>query len=326
MSALDTVFPKEDRPSQGNRGLGVVLLGDFETGKTFFIGTCPETVILLDLDDGTEAMWEQYDFVSDETYEGNFAGKDIRVIEIPISSSLEESGLDDVDDIEDIEFETNLVNAIENYEKEFAKVEALARGGHLKGCTVALDTATWLWLGCMDYMKYKVLKLDTTAKNYVNQQWDWDIANKKYINLYKRLMALRKYGVNVVITVHVKEAYEATSSNGRTSVSKTDNLVPHWMKKSPQMSPLILQIDKKVVVEDGKAVEKRMTRCVRMRGVPNAKKLFKPIEDITYQKLLEELHNVRLRSEGKLVEGDEQEATSTTKATPTVRRRTRRVV
>ena len=85
-------------------------------------------------------------------------------------------------------------------------------------------------------------------------------------------------------------------------------------------------IDKKVVVEDGKAVEKRMTRCVRMRGVPNAKKLFKPIEDITYPKLLEELHNVRLRSEGKLVEGDEQEATSTTTTTPTVRRRTRRVV
>ena len=64
---------------------------------------------------------------ADETYEGNFAGKDIRVIEIPISSSLEESGLDDVDDIEDIEFETNLVNAIENYEKEFCWESAKCR-------------------------------------------------------------------------------------------------------------------------------------------------------------------------------------------------------
>ena len=52
----------------------------------------------------------------------------------------------------------------------------------------------------------------------------------------------------------------------------------------------------------------------------------KPLEEEEIEKLLEELHNVRLRSEGKLVEGDEQEATSTTTATPTVRRRTRRVV
>ncbi len=308
MPKLDKLFPKTKRPSQKDRGLGVVVHGDWETGKTFLACTAPEPVLILDMDDGTEALWEQYDHVEGEAFEGNFADRDIRIIEIPIASEMDDAGLDDTADINIIEFETNLVNALDTYEKEFAKVEALAIAGELNGGTVCLDTATWMWMGSMDFMKYKVLKMDPTARNFVEQMWDWDVANKKYINLYKRLMGLRRHGVNVIINVHVKDKWETKQVKGKAKGVKTDQTEPHWQKKSPQMSPFILEIEKVVSYDEelGMAVEKRITKCVRMRGVPNATKLWNPVEDITWEKLLNELHEVRKRHEEGGVEAHQQ--------------------
>ena len=315
MSKLDELYPKKKRPSQKKRGLGVVVLGDWETGKTYLIRSAKEPVMILDMDDGCEAFWEQYDPVTTKTHPGLFADKDIRIIEIPIAEELQNPDLDDID-MDDIDFQTSLVNSLANYEREFAKIELIAQAGELEGGTVALDTATWLWLSSMDYMKYKVLKLDPTAKSYVKQQWDWDVANKKYINLYKRLMALRKYGVNVIITVHVKDKWEEKEVKGKIKGVKTSEMIGHWQKKSPQMSPLILQIDKKTVVVDGKVVEKRIARCIRMRGVPNAKKLFGKIEDITWDKLEHEIHNVLVKHE-EIVAKQKSDGHTTSTSSPT---------
>lgn len=321
----DNVFPKEDfklkEPSK--QGLVVILQGDAEAGKTFFIGTCPGTIFLLDMDDGTETLGQQYSPKTDTLYKGNFAGKDIRHLSIPVFSDDKNSNLEHIEDIEDIEFETNLVSALEKYEKYFTQIEVLAQRGELVGDTVALDTATWLWMASMDYMKYKVLKLNSTSKNYVNQQWDWDIANKKYINLYKRLVALRNYGVNVVITVHVKDAFDVSEGGGKTIVTRKDQKEPHWMKKSPQMSPLIINIQHKTDIDEaGKVVRRRISKCVRMRGVANARELFQPIEDITWDKLLDELENIRLYSKSEKVTPSNTES-NTVSTTPTIKRRRR---
>lgn len=302
----------------------VVLGGQSETGKTFFACTAPEPIILFDIDDGTEALWEQYDDITGETYKGNFDDKDIRVIEIPIEADLADTNLEDVDDIDIIEFATNLINALNIYEIEFAKIEQVARAGGLEGGTFVVDTVTWIWMGSMDRMKYKILELDPSTKNYVEQRWDWDIANKKYINLYKRMTGLRRYGVNVIILVHTKDKYEEKKIEGKKKIVKSDtDEVFHWQKKSPQMSPLILHVMKKMRMNDetGKAEEVRETKFVRIRGLPNAARLSRPIIDITWDKLLQELHEIRVRHDDGGVEADNNAETENKSARR--RRRTR---
>jgi len=325
---LDSMFPKKKRPSQKKRGRKVVLGGKSETGKTYFSCTAPEPVILFDIDDGTEALWEQYDDVTDEVYDGIFADRDIRIVEIPIDVELANAEIENLEDAEIIEFATSLVNALNTLEIEFAKVEQIAKAGGLEGGTFVLDTVTWMWMASMDRMKYKILELDPTARNYVKQMWDWDIANKKYVNLYKRMMGLSRYGVNVIILSHTKDAYEEREEKGKKKVVKSDNEVFHWMKKTPQMSPLILHARQRMRLVDGKATNVRETTFVRLRGVPNAARIARPIYDITWDKLMEELHYIRTVHEDGGIEsptptqperrrrrGSSKDAETTTEAT-----------
>lgn len=291
---LNELFPKTKRPSQKKRGRKVALGGQSETGKTYFACTAPEPVILFDMDDGTEALWEQYDDITGETYDGIFADRDIRIIEIPIDVELDEHTIEDLEDAEIIEFATSLVNALNTLEIEFAKIEIVAKAGELNGGTFVLDTVSWMWMAAMDRMKYKILQLDPTAKNYVKQMWDWDIANKKYINLYKRMMGLSRYGVNVIILAHTKEKYEEKEVKGKKKIVKSDTEeVFHWMKKTPQMTPLILHARQRMMMVDGAACNVRETNFVRIRGVPNAARIARPIYDLTWDKLMEELHYIR---------------------------------
>lgn len=292
---LDEFFPAKKRPSQKKRGRRVVLGGKSETGKTYFACTAPEPVILFDIDDGTEALWEQYDDITGETYEGNFADRDIRIVEIPIDVEIDDHTIENLDDAEIIEFATSLVNALNTLEIEFAKIEKVAKAGGLDGGTFVMDTISWVWMASMDRMKYKILQLDPTAKNYVKQMWDWDIANKKYINLYKRMMGLSRHGVNVIILAHTKDKYDEKEEKGKKKIVKSmTEEVFHWMKKTPQMSPLILHARQKMAMVEGVPTLLRETNFVRMRGVPNAARIARPIYDLSWDKLMEELHYIRI--------------------------------
>ena len=186
---LDQFIPKQKRPKLKDRGWAVIMGGDFETGKTYFAASCPDPIIIIDMDQGTEALWDQYDYVKQEEYKGLFPDKDIRVIEIRVDSELENSGLDE--DM-DLDFDTGFVNAFINAKEAVKNVTKALQAGAKIG-TVVFETASWLWAGAMDYMKYKVLELDPTAKSYVDQQFDWFIAQKEYSKVFKQMISLRDY-------------------------------------------------------------------------------------------------------------------------------------
>jgi hypothetical protein len=89
------------------------------------------------------------------------------------------------------------------------------------------------------------------------------------------------------------------------------------------MSPLIINIQHKTDIDEaGKVVRRRISKCVRMRGVANARELFQPIEDITWDKLLDELENIRLYSKSEKVTPSNTES-NTVSTTPTIKRRRR---
>jgi hypothetical protein len=322
---LDKYVPKQARPKLKDRGLAIIVGGDFETGKTFLSASFPDPIVIIDMDQGTEALWDQYDFVKQEEYKGLYPDKDIRVIEIRVDKELEDS---DLDDDMSLDFDTGFVNAFINAREAVKTVTKALQAGADIG-TVVFETASWLWAGAMDYMKYVVLQLDPTAKSYVDQQFDWFVAQKEYSKVFKQMIALRDYGTNVIITVHTKPTYTMKKVDGRSQRVKTGEEF-QWWDKSFRMSPIVLHIERKSIeVSDGKFRMSRVTSFKRIRGVPNAGNLSQSIIDITYDKFVNELHMIRERYEsikatGKPIEEattDAVEAVVTKKATTTRRRR-----
>lgn len=297
---LDDFLPKTARPKLKKKGLAVIIGGDYESGKTYFSASWPDPIVIIDMDQGTEALWDQYDYVKEEEYKGLFPDKDIRVIEIRVDSELENSTLDE--DME-LDFDTGYVNAFVNAKEAVKSVTSWLQAGAKIG-TVVFETASWLWAGAMDFMKYSILQLDPTSVKYVEQMFDWAIAQKEYTKVFKQLVALRDYGTNVIITVHTKPVYTMVKVDGK-SVRKKIGEDFQWWDKSFRMSPMVLRINKKHQEDGtGRIRDMRLTEFERIRGVPNAGKLAKEIEDITYEKFVNELSNIRTRHEDILARGE----------------------
>lgn len=284
---LDELLPQAKRASYkttkgegGRRGKFVVVAGESDVGKTYFIASAPPPVVIIDMDDGTEAIGMQYDEELEEEYEGLFPDKDIRTISIDMDSPLDKSKIKN----KDVEFTTTLVNALVNLKKAIGSVKRALDNGAKIG-TVAFETATWLWMAVMDYMKYKVLELDEDTKSYVKQAFDWAIAQKEYRRIFMGLKNLRRYGCNVIITAHTKNEY-----NSKMEV--TGEKI-HWWSDSIKMTDTIIWIRATPEKQGRKIVTKRLAVFERLRGVENAKKISKPIEDITWDKFVAELSRIR---------------------------------
>ncbi len=262
----------------------MILAGKSDSGKTYFSASCPDPVIFIDMDDGTEALGEQYDEVEDEYYDGIFPEKDIRIIPIDMDK---ESTTKKLKGKKEVEFSTAFINALDNAERAIIDIDNALKEGAKIG-TIVFETATWLWMACQDWMKYKVLELSDDSKDYVSQGFDWAIAQKRFMRVYKRLVKLRRYGCNVVITVHTKNTY-----NNKMEI--TGEKI-HWWDQTYKMSPIIIWIKVKNTVRNKKIVIDRNAEFERIRGVDNAKELSEGIKDITWDKFIRELSRIRKAS------------------------------
>lgn len=284
--SLDKLLPQAKKADyrsskrDGRRGKFVVVAGESDVGKTYFIASAPDPIVIIDMDDGTEAIGMQYDEELDEEYEGLFPDKDIRVIHVDMDSSLDKSKIKN----KEVEFSTTLVNALVNLKRAIGAVKkALDNGANIG--TIAFETATWLWMAAMDWMKYKVLEIDEETKAYVNQAFDWAVAQKEYRRVFMGLKKLRRYGCNVIITAHTKNEY-----NNKMEIIGEKI---HWWSQSIKMTDTILWIRAESKKVGRKIVTERVARFERLRGVENAKKISKPIIDITWDKFIAELSRIR---------------------------------
>lgn len=295
---LDELLPQakpasyKSTKSEGRRGKFVVVAGESDVGKTYFIASAPDPIVIIDMDDGTEAIGMQYDEDLEEEYEGLFPDKDIRVIHVDMDSSLEKSKIKS----KDVEFSTTLVNALVNLKRAIGAVKKALDNGAKIG-TIAFETATWLWMAAMDYMKYKVLEMDEDTKAYVKQAFDWAIAQKEYRRIFMGLKKLRRYGCNIIITAHTKPEY----NNQMEEIGEKI----HWWSQSVKMTDTILWIRATPEKVGRRIVTKRLAEFERLRGVENAKKIAKPIEDVTWNKFVAELSRIRQIAADKADEEDE---------------------
>jgi hypothetical protein len=173
--------------------------------------------------------------------------------------------------------------------------KALKAGAPIRTCV--FETASWLWMAAQDWMKYRVLDMAEDNKNYVNQAFDWAIAQKEYRRIFMRLKKLRKYGCNVIITAHTKNEY----NNKMEVIGETI----HWWHQSIKLSDIVLWIETKPKKIGKRIVNQRLTKFHRLRGVENAKKLSKKIEDVTWDKFIQEMSRIRLASDEK-IEAEEE--------------------
>ena len=278
------VRKKSDKKTHTRKGKLIIAAGKSDSGKTFFGGSAPAPIVFIDMDDGTQAFGEQYDEHKDEWYDGLFPEKEIHIIPVDLEK---ESKLKKSKNTQAAEFSTSFVNALDNAEARVIDIETmLMDGANIR--TLVFETMTWVWMGAMDWMKYKVLEMSPDVKEYVESGFDWAVAQKRFLRLFKRVANLTRFGTNVIMTVHTKDILNKKMEPIGEKI--------HWWAQAYKMSPIILwiKIENKFNKRTKKLTVERRCEFERIRGVDDAKSLAEPMYDVTWYKMNEELSKIRI--------------------------------
>jgi len=188
-------------------GLKVGLWGPPETGKTYFIGTCPPPVKVIDTEFGTRQVFKYH-----------FPDREIDIAEVRI-----------------VQKDPTKVD----YEATFNKIErAVYSLKDMTEGTIAIDSMsdvyTWMNAWVEDTAPRQVSK---TGKAYM-MQTEWGKRNIRYRNLVYSLISMP---VNIVFTAQPKKEY---GGRGTAEEGKHVGYVSRWLEQHDHWVDVLLKMEK----------------------------------------------------------------------------------
>ena len=243
-------------------GLFVLLFGDTNSGKTYTASTFPGPIYYIDTEDRAEDTIERY-----------FPDKDVHIFE-------------DVTDFNFGEGTTNVRDphkTIENITRNIVWYASKVKKGEIKEGTFVLESASDVWRDVITWAVYEVSKYrdkqgnkraDPLTESF-NQQFDWKIPNKRYLDIIGSLRHLLKYGVNVVVTAR-EDQIPKHVADMKQEVTLKDKL--RAQKDTPFYADCIFNMKK--IEKNG--VIKYMAKVEKLGIEPTSTRY---VDSLTYEKI-----------------------------------------
>lgn len=180
-------------------GLKIGIWGPPETGKTYFIGTCPEPVYVIDTEFGTA-----------QVYKYHFPDKEIYVKNVRIAQK----------DPTKVDYEATF----KQIEDAVYSLQDLERG------TIAIDSMSDVYTWMNAWVEDTAPRQKSKSGNTYMMQTEWGKRNTRYRNLVYSMISLP---INIVFTAQPKKEYGGASSSEGTSgtgyIARWLDAHDHWV-------------------------------------------------------------------------------------------------